>query len=212
MEDSEGVAVALWAATSILLAIYCSPTMLLKSSMSLSSLTCSLHCVAACGMGCLAVGALMPTRVDVRITCPESPAVDYGLRIYGGFHASVPCLLALVSVFSACDRRLVLRLTQVVVLLIFASIASVRSTVLCKLHDASRVFLFILYAWATTAFFLCHRIECAIALEESLGAEKREDDPESEESDVASCCWIPCLDVDASSATDHVGAKAVKTV
>lgn len=176
--------------------------MLLRSKTDLSGLTSSLHCVAACSMGTLALGALLPIRVDTVVTCSSSAPVDFGLAVYATLHVAPPCMLSLVSACRGCDRRLTLRLTQLIVLAMFASIASVRRDILCR-RQSPRLVFFILYVWATTAFVLCHRVERA------LGFDAEQPDKDD---DDGRCCGSSRRFLDQAALLDASVDKAVKIV
>lgn len=168
--------VCLWASSSVCLAIYCTPALLLRPTTDLSSLTASLHCLAACAMALLAAGTLVPQRVDLLVSCSQSPDVNRGLMVYFLLHSLAPCASALLAVCRACDRDCVLRLSQIVVLGLVASVASTRHDALCH---ATRPILLVVYVWAAVAFALCHRIERALGLQDPKAFDDDVDDERS---------------------------------
>lgn len=98
-------------------------------------------------------------RLDELVACTQD---DRALRLYATLHLTASLVLLLLSWRDW--RRFGLRLTQLVVLAIFASVASVRKSVLCA--DSDPAFFLIFYAWSSIAFAACYRIESTLGDED----------------------------------------------
>lgn len=161
MVEPEVVAVFGWVLSSLLLAVWLRPSLLLGSAMTLSSVMASMSLTACSAMILLCFGSMAPVRIDRWIVCGENEAMFLSLGLWALCQGLGSLLLLLASVCWSRDARRASRAEIVLALGIFAYLTSLRRPVLCE-GDASiakRLLGLAGYSWCAFTFYFCASLE-----------------------------------------------------
>ena len=158
---------ACWLLASVSSAAYFFPDVFFHHHTSLSLLVRALHVVCSMCMASLAVAAMAPSRVDVALACAGgTPGSARCLVAFAVLYCGALFSLVAETLLSWRCRASVFRIAQMSLVGLFAQVVTHRGEILCtdfearNLTDvANRASFSAVYAWASLAFFLCHRIE-----------------------------------------------------